>query len=101
MRSEWDARIGPSGHGKDTGKAECTKIGRFSAVAAAIFLSREGNPNKKPPTPQKLFAQTVCANFVLLVSAYYKVERGDSLYKLFRKCLRKLCFYFHKRHNHP
>ena len=56
-------------------------------------LSRAGDPPQKPLTQTK----TVCTNSLrklfLPVSAYLKGKRGDSLYKLSRNCLRKLCFY--------
>ena len=55
------------------------------------YHSREGNPLKKPPTQIK----TVCTNSLCKLSfclflLILKGKGGDSLYKLFRNCLRKL-----------
>ena len=63
------------------------------AMGLEKISSRKGNTPGKPPTQirnslHKQFGQTLSACF-LPVSR----EKGDSLYKLSRTCLRKLCFY--------
>ena len=47
--------------------------------------SREGNPH--PPKKSRTQIKAACTNSFLLL------ERGDSLYKQFQSCLRKLCFH--------
>ena len=58
-------------------------------LGSYIFQGKAAHP-KKPPTQIK----TVCASglrkLFCLFSAYFKREKGDSLYKLSRNCLRKL-----------
>ena len=52
--------------------------------------SREGDPPKKPPTQIKTVCTDSLRKLFCLFSAYFKGEKGDSLHKLSRNCLRKL-----------
>ena len=60
-----------------------------------LFQGKAACP-KKPPTQTKSLCTNSLRKLFLLVFCLFKGEtkkKKDSLYKLFRNCLRKLCFY--------